>query len=277
MAQVTVGVPTYNGETHLEESLLALAAQDHSDFQVIVLDNASSDRTAEIAQDMCGSDPRFAYHSNPVTIPVIENFRAVWSLADSPYFLWRADDDLSATNYLSELTNVLQADPEASLAVGNLERRFTDRTKFTKAPNLPHGPPGQRAPETLLQTLPYWIYGMWRNTGVLEPVWDTQRRYGWLWAWDHLAMLPTLIAGRVTCTQSTTFIQRVQDHDYYVLTPCEKLRARKRYKALAQEMLAEDAAHSAAVAQALETHIEQRVARLWSTRRRCLSSKLRLR
>ena len=101
MAQVTVGVPTYNGETHLEESLLALVAQDHPDFRVIVLDNASSDRTAEIAQDICSSDLRFFYHRNVETVPATVNFRIVWSLADSPYFLWRADDDVSSPSYLS--------------------------------------------------------------------------------------------------------------------------------------------------------------------------------
>ena len=269
MVQVTVGVPTYNGEAFLEQCLAGLAMQDHPDFKVVILDNASTDRTPDIAQDMCASDPRFEYHCNPETVPATENFRTVWSLADSPYYLWRADDDLSSSKYLTELARVLDENPDADLAVGQLEKRFEDRSEWVETPDVTGMSAADRAAMALRETIPYWFYGMWRNNGVLAPIWDRQAQYGRLWAWDHLAMLPTLLAGRVEFTTTTTFTQRFLDHEYYLLAPCEKLKARRSYSRLAYDIMAQNAFQSPDLAQALEDHIERRVAKLWSNRRRC--------
>ncbi|MBT8410544.1 MAG: glycosyltransferase family 2 protein [Octadecabacter sp.] len=274
MAKITVGVPTYNGETYLEESLTALRAQDHDDFKVIVLDNASTDKTADIARDVSVMDTRFAYHRNRETVPATENFRTVWALADSPYFLWRADDDLSEPNYLSALSKVLDAEPDAALAVGKLEKRFPDYSKWFDAPDISHLPLEERAISAVKLTIPYWFYGMWRNDGRLSQVWDAQNAYGWLWAWDHLAMLPTLLEGKVAFTNDTSFTQRLLDHDYYLLAPCDKLKARRRYKELAVAMLAKNSIQSQELQDALEIHIEKRVAKLWSNRRKCALEKL---
>lgn len=276
MAKITVGVPTYNGETYLEESLKALHEQDHDDFKVIVLDNASMDKTAEIAQDFCAMDMRFIYHRSAETVPATENFRNVWALADSPYFLWRADDDLSDPNYLSALSKVLDDEPDAALAVGKLEKRFPDHSRWFDAPDISHQPLQQRAISALKLTIPYWLYGMWRNDGRLAQIWDAQNAYGWLWAWDHLAMLPTLLEGKVAFTNDTSFTQRLLDHDYYLLAPCEKLKARRRYKELAGAMLRRNSFQSQELQDALEAHIEKRVAKLWSNRRRCALEKLSL-
>jgi glycosyltransferase involved in cell wall biosynthesis len=48
--RLTLGLPTYNGEEFLAESLDALLAQTFTDFELIISDNGSTDRTAEIAR-----------------------------------------------------------------------------------------------------------------------------------------------------------------------------------------------------------------------------------
>ena len=47
---VTVGIPVFNGERYLAEALGSLQAQDYTDFEAIIADNASDDGTQEIAR-----------------------------------------------------------------------------------------------------------------------------------------------------------------------------------------------------------------------------------
>ena len=44
----TVGLPVYNGENYLAESLEALLGQSYEDFELVISDNASTDATANI-------------------------------------------------------------------------------------------------------------------------------------------------------------------------------------------------------------------------------------
>jgi glycosyltransferase involved in cell wall biosynthesis len=109
---VTMGVPVYNGERYLSACLDSLLAQTFEDFVVIVGDNASTDRTQEIARDYCSRDPRVRYHRNPVNVGCPRNFVKVFELSDTPYFRWAAADDLTAPQMLEQCIAILDGRPE---------------------------------------------------------------------------------------------------------------------------------------------------------------------
>jgi GT2 family glycosyltransferase len=48
---VSIGLPVFNGEKYLESSLDSLLSQDYANFELIISDNASTDRTAQILSD----------------------------------------------------------------------------------------------------------------------------------------------------------------------------------------------------------------------------------
>lgn len=110
--RVTVGVPVYNGERYLAQCLDALLAQTYPHLVVIVCDNASSDRTPEIALAYARCDARVTYHRNPENIGCPRNFTRVFSMAQTPYFRWAAADDLSAPTALARCVDVLERHPE---------------------------------------------------------------------------------------------------------------------------------------------------------------------
>ena len=58
MTQVSIGVPVYNGEKYLAQALDSLLAQSFKDFEIVISDNASNDRTAEICQAYQNKDGR---------------------------------------------------------------------------------------------------------------------------------------------------------------------------------------------------------------------------
>ena len=56
MPAITVGMPVYNGEKYIEESIKSVLSQTFEDFEFLIADNASDDRTAAICQDYASQD-----------------------------------------------------------------------------------------------------------------------------------------------------------------------------------------------------------------------------
>lgn len=63
--RVSVIVPIYNVELYLQECLDSLAAQTLRDIEVVMVDDGSQDRSAEIAADFASRDPRFRLVRQP--------------------------------------------------------------------------------------------------------------------------------------------------------------------------------------------------------------------
>ena len=60
-ARVSIGLPVYNGDRYLEEALDSLLAQTYTDFELVISDNASTDRTEEICRSFAERDSRIRY------------------------------------------------------------------------------------------------------------------------------------------------------------------------------------------------------------------------
>lgn len=70
---VTVLTPVYNGEEFLVECIESVLKQSYRNFEYIIVNNRSTDRTLEIAQAYAQKDPRIRIHNNAEHVPVIAN------------------------------------------------------------------------------------------------------------------------------------------------------------------------------------------------------------
>ena len=110
--RVSVGVPVYNGEAHLEQALASIAAQTFQDYEVVICDNASTDRSAEICRSHAARDPRIRYHRNPENIGGDRNYNRCYELATGDYVLTLAHDDRLGPEYLEKTVGVMDASPD---------------------------------------------------------------------------------------------------------------------------------------------------------------------
>jgi glycosyltransferase involved in cell wall biosynthesis len=115
------GLTVFNGEDHLAEALESLLVQTRSDLAVVVVDDSSTDRTAEIAVRYAGLDPRVVYERNDRQLGLVRNWRRAFDLAGerfpgARYFAWASDHDVWHPRWLEALTAELDAHPEAVLA-----------------------------------------------------------------------------------------------------------------------------------------------------------------
>ncbi len=58
---VSIGLPVYNGENYLAEALDSLLAQTFADFELVISDNGSTDRTQAICRSYADRDDRIRY------------------------------------------------------------------------------------------------------------------------------------------------------------------------------------------------------------------------
>lgn len=112
---VSVGVPVYNGEAFLEDAIRSTLSQTLDDLELILCDNASSDRTAEICRDYAARDHRVRYFRNAHNLGAAANYNLAFSHARGHYFKWLAHDDRMRPTFLAKTYRVLEDRPDAVL------------------------------------------------------------------------------------------------------------------------------------------------------------------
>lgn len=112
---VSIGVPVYNGQQFLSQTLDCLLAQTYADLELIVCDNCSTDRTQEIGRAYAEKDPRVRYYRNASNIGVDRNFNLAYSLSRGEYFKWASADEVCAPDLVERCVQVLDARPEVVL------------------------------------------------------------------------------------------------------------------------------------------------------------------
>ena len=112
---VSVGVPVFNGEAFLEDAIRSVLAQTLGDLELILCDNASTDRTAEICRDYEGRDARVRYFRNPRNLGAAANYNLAFSHARGRYFKWLAHDDRMLPSFLAKTRRILEERADAVL------------------------------------------------------------------------------------------------------------------------------------------------------------------
>jgi glycosyltransferase involved in cell wall biosynthesis len=112
---VSIGLPVYNGDNYLEEAIASILAQTFTDFELIISDNASTDRTEEIARRFAAADDRIRFHRNETNIGGANNQNLTLDLARGRYVRMAAHDDVMAPTLLEECIKVLESQPEVVL------------------------------------------------------------------------------------------------------------------------------------------------------------------
>jgi glycosyltransferase involved in cell wall biosynthesis len=124
--RIGFGLPVHNGEATIRRCLDSLLAQDFTDFEIFVSDNASTDGTSRILEEYAARDPRVRVSRNPENIGQIENVNLVFRKSRGEYFRWIGDSDWLEPQYASRCVAVLDADPDAVLVTTYFRIHFED-------------------------------------------------------------------------------------------------------------------------------------------------------
>ena len=111
--RLSVCLPTCNGEAYVAEALRSVLQQSYADFEVVAVDDGSSDRTGEILQGC--DDPRVRIYQNPCQRGIPGNWNASVELARGEYVCVFHQDDVMLADNLARKMALFETDPGLSL------------------------------------------------------------------------------------------------------------------------------------------------------------------
>jgi len=120
--RVSIGLPVFNGERYLRQALDSILAQTYGDFELIISDNASIDKTQNICLEYAAKDRRLRYYRNRRNIGAAANYNRVFLLSSGEYFKWAAHDDVLAPEFLEKCVHVLDSDSSIVLCHSKVAR-----------------------------------------------------------------------------------------------------------------------------------------------------------
>ena len=103
MPTVSIVLPTYNGSQYIRESLDSIIGQTCADWELLIVDDCSSDHTLEIAQEYASRDARITVIHNEVNRKLPSALNIGFAHARGKYLTWTSDDN----RYLPESLTVM--------------------------------------------------------------------------------------------------------------------------------------------------------------------------
>jgi glycosyltransferase involved in cell wall biosynthesis len=112
MPKISVCIPTFNREHFLPIAIEAVLAQVESDWELIICDDGSTDRTPEIMAAFQAQDPRIQYVRHATNVGKSNNMRSGFEAATGEFFIKIDDDDRLTPEFLAQTSAVLLANPD---------------------------------------------------------------------------------------------------------------------------------------------------------------------
>ncbi len=103
----------------LEKAIESIIAQTHPYFEIVVLDNASSDETKIFMEDLVAKDNRVKYHRNSINLGMTENFNLIGPLVSQPFFCCLTDDDVYEPHFFQTALDLFHKYPDANFVGTN--------------------------------------------------------------------------------------------------------------------------------------------------------------
>lgn len=116
LPRISIGMPAYNAAATIGAAIAALLAQSFGDFELIVSDNASTDATRDVAEDLARRDGRIRYIRHPVNIGANLNYSHAFKCARGEFFKWASSSDWCAPTFLERCLQALLPRADAVLA-----------------------------------------------------------------------------------------------------------------------------------------------------------------
>lgn len=116
---VSICLPIYNGENHLAEAIESILEQSFKDFELIVVDDTSCDRSLEVLDRYARRDQRIQCYRNDQRKGLFANYNSCQEKATGSIIKPFAQDDLLHPEYLKTCVQFLNENPEAALFATN--------------------------------------------------------------------------------------------------------------------------------------------------------------
>lgn len=130
MSKVSIVLPTYNGEKYLKQSIDSIFTQVFTDWELIIVDDCSTDRTGSIADEYAKMDSRIQVIHNTVNQKLPRSLNIGFGVAKGEYLTWTSDDNLYMPNALAVMAEELDRNEKAYMVRASMYY-IDDKGKIT--------------------------------------------------------------------------------------------------------------------------------------------------
>jgi len=113
MSKYSIVLPVHNGGEYIKECISSILAQNYADFNLLVLENASTDGTFEWLKTI--KDNRLIIIPSSKFLSMRENWLRIKEVSKNEFFTLVGYDDLLDVNYLNVMDKLIKDHPDASL------------------------------------------------------------------------------------------------------------------------------------------------------------------
>ncbi|MFN7140763.1 MAG: glycosyltransferase family 2 protein [Limisphaerales bacterium] len=115
--KISVLMPTYNYGRFLPDAIESVLDQTFQNFELLILNDCSTDNSAEVIEHYAARDPRIRSHVNSTNLGMVRNCNLCMEMAEGEYlkFLF-SDDTLADKSALERFAKMLDQNPSATLA-----------------------------------------------------------------------------------------------------------------------------------------------------------------
>lgn len=128
---VSIILPVYNGSRFLKQSIDSVLSQTYTNFELIIVDDFSTDETPSIIKEYIKKDNRIRSirHSKNMYLPQALN--TGFEIAKGEYFTWTSDDNIYKPNAIECLVKILLQNNNIDIVYGN-ETGIDDNGNFVQ-------------------------------------------------------------------------------------------------------------------------------------------------
>ena len=166
---ISIGLPVFNDEKYIGYAIESIINQSFTNFELIISDNNSNDRTEEICRTFELKDKRIKYFRQNCNIGQRNNFEFVLNKSMSEYFMWASSDDYLENDCLEELFLTICNNVNSVLAFPNV--KLVDESNiFLGKLNLKPNDQKEKSKLSFIRSLAlgskrcsYVFYGLWKT------------------------------------------------------------------------------------------------------------------
>lgn len=121
MSKVSIVLPSYNGEKYISKSIDSVLKQTYSDWELIIVNDCSTDHTLDIAREYADKDGRIKVISNITNKKLPTSLNIGFRNSTGNYLTWTSDDNLYKPNAIQEMVEFLEHDEKCYLVCADME------------------------------------------------------------------------------------------------------------------------------------------------------------
>lgn len=113
--KASIILPVYNGEQYISKAIESVLEQTYSNLELIIVNDCSTDKTAEIVSRYAEQDSRIKVINNPVNLKLPNTLNVGFEQATGDYYTWTSDDNLYKENAIERMVYTLNSRPDIDM------------------------------------------------------------------------------------------------------------------------------------------------------------------